>query len=276
MLIHSYKPSCFGFGDFLRGHIALLQKFGVPNVSMSLQQTNLATLFKAEKFTTHNPNINVNCDVWHKDKLRLNNVSSNDAERVICCNHFFTFPISSEIKEHMRNLLELNDETYSQVINLAKRLNLDLYNFNVLHIRNSSELTKNALVDTTLSNQQYKNILNVIEEHSLNEPRWFICTDTFSNKLFFKRKDITYLDRKPLHSSIRHLFPFDVLCDHFIMRYSNKIIQITDGGAVHFWGSGYSDSVNWIYDVPIEHYDTTGYIKNICLDRAGALKLIHS
>jgi len=274
MLIHSYKPSCFGFGDFLRGHIALLQKFGIPNVSMSLQQTNLATLFKAEKFTTHNPNINVNCDIWHKDKSCLNNISSNDAERVICCNHFFTFPISSEIKEHMKNLLELNDKTYYRVIHLLKHLNLDLYNFNVLHIRNSSELTRNALVDTTLSNQQYKNILNVIEEHSLNDTRWFICTDTFSNKLLFKRKDVTYLDCKPKHSSIHHSVPLDVLCDHFIMRYSNKIIQITDVGVAHFWGSGYSDSVNWLYDVPITHYDLEGNRKNIYVTDTEALNLI--
>ena len=191
---------------------------------------------------------------------------------VICCNHFFKHPISLDIKTYIKNIFEPNNETALIVTDLIKEL--ELYNFNVLHIRNSLEVTENVLNETPLSIKQYKNILKVIEENSSKDCIWFVCSDTYFDKLLFDKKKFRYLSVKPVHSSVHNTLPFEVLCEHFIMRHSNKIIQVTDVHPRHFWGSGYSDSVNWGWDVPILHYDTQGYKKDIYFDKEEGLRII--
>jgi hypothetical protein len=42
------------------------------------------------------------------------------------------------------------------------------------------------------------------------------------------------------------------LADYFIMLNSKKIHQFTN--AYHWWGSGFSNSASWIYDVPLQTY----------------------
>lgn len=267
MLIHSYISSCFGFGDFIRGHITLVQKYGIENVAMSLQETNLMALFEPMFFASYKSNSYVETQIWYNKDTEFKN-------NIVCTNAFFNFPISKEIKTSIQTLLEPNNNTKNYITQTLKNINLVVNNFNVLHIRNSSELTKNELKDTFLTKEQYNNIVKIVEKHTTDDTPWLVCTDTYENKLLFDHSNFVFINMKPAHSSDPIYKPLNVLLEHFIMRHSNKIIQVTDPYPKHFWGSGYSDSVNWIWGVPVLHYDTQGCKKSVCLDRTEGLRLI--
>jgi hypothetical protein len=134
--------------------------------------------------------------------------------------------------------------------NKKKELNLIDYNYNIIHIR----MGDSYIVDKEILNNINKiNFIKYwIEKNIYDKENYIIISDSCETENMFKLIGYKTLGLTKVHlghHNINKLGVSDTLIEFFIMSTCKKIFQFS----TYDWGSGFSDTINKIYDVPIEH-----------------------
>jgi len=262
--IHKYLTNCKtnplppGFGDFLRGTVALY---------------NLSVKYKYNLFidTSHpiynylNPNkkyvLNINNKTEYEQLpplsyeviySNLNNLFIDNKDFTILTNSMYTVhnnclhnygKINNECKIFLKEILipsiELDIYLNNIYLNIYKFNMNDTYN--IIHIRFGDNYLFNNIYNDDLYNAYYIKIMNIIN----NNEKYVFITDSYimGKKLKFNIPSILYWNNNKIHlGGLNNIIGIkDTLCDFFIMSKSNKIYSNN---------SGFSLIVSEIYDIP--------------------------
>jgi hypothetical protein len=142
-----------------------------------------------------------------------------------------------------------------KILETKRRLGLEDFQYNVIHYRSGDD----ALVYKTDTKSDISNVVSMITKNDKNEEgedaKFLFLTDNknMENLPFIKKYNLITTGLSKGHMG--HFSPTEdditnTMIEFFLMATSKKIYQIS----VYGWGSGFSDTVNKIYKVPIEQY----------------------
>jgi hypothetical protein len=265
MLINAYKNKQrgMGFGDFIRGTISCYQLSKILKVRFKVdfrhhsigkyivnqcefapcEADQIIDLQDIRRFTA-------SC---LKDELlrRYKNVINLTKKNVfVYTNVWPRFPLSSVEKDFVKSILVPTDELNFSIQN-AINIQGD---YEVIHIRSGDLFAFNTKIGDTFERSlpELMQKLAVIEQikRSTNLPI-VVISDSFQLKHeICNRFDIITTNTIPSHCALEASGVKDTLVDYFVMTRAKYIHQFS----VHSWGSGFSDTINWVYDIPIKTY----------------------
>jgi len=267
MIINTYttRPvNGMGLGDFVRGNIALYQMCAEHNIPFAIdfsQHPMGAYLVGHEISTRCNSQKIVNFIDVYKDELRSTSVLYNKIKKHYkkgktlrtYCNAFQTFPISAEAKTFVANSMIPNDLLQDRISSVCHpSFNHNCYE--TIHIRTGDPVAFGAQLKRNVIEKLYDEIGRTIGNIRKNSNKHIIVlSDSTAIKNLIAKKFGLYTT----NSVTTHLMAnggdvAGTLADYFIMMNSDKIYQFTN--AYHWWGSSFSNSASWIYDVPLMPY----------------------
>ena len=265
MLIHSYKTKKYGmgFGDFIRGSISCYQLCKIfniplvvdfkhhpigkwiecPKVLFEYESSQILDLQDIRRFTV--PCLKYMLIKKFKDIKLLRKKNA-----YIYTNVWPRFPLSIEEKDFIKSFLIPNDELVSEI----NRLIAPEANYEIIHIRSGDSFAFKTQVGEIFerSMDQIMQAISVIHDikASTHYPLIVMSDSKELKDEIAKQFGIMTLGTDPVHCAIREDGVKDTLIDYFIMTRAKHIHQFS----VHHWGSGFSDTINWVYDVPISTY----------------------
>jgi len=250
-----------GFGDFLRGSLACHQmcyKYGVkPEIDFS-QHAIGNYLIPSHTIDTSKFDFVDACNIGNYSTLDLRNLivkkyrfsylARNINNICVYTNVYPKFPISHETQQFVKQSLipttELNDiiPSYS-------------HEYEVVHIRSGDIFAFNTAIDHCVDVNKDIMIKNIIETVGkiikLATCPIMIISDSFELKNILTQEFKTLeSETEPSHMTLQNCNAVDTLIDYFTLTRARKIHQFS----VYNWGSGFSDTVNWIFNVPLEKY----------------------
>ena len=264
MIVHKYvnRIGGMGLGDFLRGSLAchqLCYKYGVPCVIDFAQHTIGKYLIPSHDH-----------DISEFPFVEARNIGKyfiTDLRNLICQRYRFSylarninnicvytnvypkFPILQETKEFLKQALIPTSELQDIIPN---------YNdgeYEVIHIRAGDLLafgTSHDFVVNTDINSIISSITDKIKQiiDSTSYPILIMSDSLELKNILTEKFDTIKTETESVHLTSDSDNVVDTMIDFFTLTRARKIIQFS----CHNWGSGFSDSVNWIYDVPIEKH----------------------
>ena len=261
MLVQSYfsKEKGMGLGDFIRGSIACKQlcvEYSIPfeidfrhhAMGKYLKHNNTAPPIPIEEIVNFQDIGNASIRALKSSLEKrgaLRNLRSYNLG--IYTNVWPVFKIPRRISCSIRNYLEPTLECERAI-----RHALDgLKDYRVIHIRAGDLLSFNTqvgdVVDHTLADIICK--LSEIEKiKAQSNIPCLIMSDSLEVKQMISEKwGIKSTPSIPAHMALEESSTLDTLVDFFILSRARVVHQFS----VHHWGSGFSDSANWIYNVPV-------------------------
>jgi hypothetical protein len=245
------KHSYHGFGDYIRGTIFLYQLFK-NNINISLKVN----------FSNHNISNFLVCDnhvsIQECENVNylfndLNETYSNSSEDGLSSyKYIFTnkAPISNideECKKFIiKNCLTPTIRFEKKVLYIKNTLNIVDNNYSVIHIRVSDQEIYNE--------DRLNNILNIILNINKNNKEELVLIS--SSDIYLSHINLPFIKKTNLNIIHLGLNTTDIkgcentIAEFMLMTTSKKIYQLS----VYSWGTSFSDTVNKIYDVPIEKY----------------------
>jgi len=246
------KYSSHGFGDYIRGTILLYQFLKNKNINLKVN------------FSNHNLSHCFICD---------NNLSIHDCEENVkyiyfgsnseieeLCNNqnkvdlIFTinWPISEIDKDCkdfiIKNCLTPKIEFGNKILLFKNLTEIKDYEYSIIHIRlNDDEQFNQTRLDNILK------IITSIQQNNINE-KFVLIT---SNKMYLDSIHFPFIIKTNLE--VGHLGHYtttvkeceDTMIEFMLMTTTRKIYQLS----VYSWGSGFSDTINRIYNIEIENYN---------------------
>lgn len=265
MIVHSYiqTQGGMGFGDFLRGSMALHQVcYGMripyavtfkdhPIAQFIIDQNSILPDVEIH-------NLNNQCVYIPQLKDKLNEIKGNrkfnGIDLGVHCNVFPNFPIHWITKKFMTTLLSPN-EILDAAIQEAKP-NKD---YEVIHIRVGDMLAYNTAINFTVDydiDEVIGKAIAKIKEIKSKSDRLFIimCDSDKIKKMIAKKCDLIPTSAKSVHFNIATSSDTDrvkdTLVDFFLLKDAKAVHQFS----VHGWGSTFSNCANWIYDTQLNQY----------------------
>ena len=233
------KYTFHGFGDYIRGTIYLYQLMKDKNVNLKIN------------FSNHHLNSIFICDNHLSiEECENTNYIFGTEQNFLDYNHVFTnkwefLKINKECKDFIiKNCLTPRIGFEKKLLNFKEKLNLSDFNYSIIHIRlDDNEIFNNKRLDTIL------NIINLIKLNNPDENYILISSnETYLNHINYPFIKKTYL--KPGHVGL-HTTSLqeceDTMIEFMLMTTSKKIYQMS----VYSWGSGFSDTINKIYDIEV-------------------------
>jgi hypothetical protein len=172
------------------------------------------------------------------------------------------FPLAEREKEFAKSFLVPNAELQLS-INSALPIREE---YEIVHIRSGDQFAFDTQIGETFdrSTDQLLESLSVIESIKNSTHRKIIVMSDSLNlkRLLSSKYGLISLNTVPTHTALeskdeenlsnasKDLAIRDTLVDFFIMSQAKHIHQFS----VQHWGSGFSNSINWIYDVPLTTY----------------------
>ena len=264
MIVHKYmnREGGMGFGDFLRGSCATQQlsyRYGItPIIDFSEHSIG--------KYLVPSHNIDatqyrlIECrNIGDFSVIALRNeiskhcrfsYLSRDIDHVnIYTNVYPKFPLTTETKNFVKASLQPTSELQSLLPNIINT------SYEVIHIRAGDLYAFGKAYDYSVNTDKdiiTASITSKVESiiASTSNPI-LIMSDSLELKTFLTSKFNTISTPTiPVHVSNANENALDTLIDYFTLVNAKKIHQFS----VHPWGSGFSDTVAYIFDVPIEKY----------------------
>lgn len=250
-----------GLGDFLRGSLAVYQMchrysvkaeidFSQHPIGQYLVPSHNVDMTKFEIIEAWNiGNYSISALRDHiARRYRFSYLARNISNVQVYTNVFPKFPVSHEIKRCIKRALIPTD----QLQDLIPRYE---HEYEVIHIRSGDLIAfgegKDYTVDISkedLFESISKRIKSIVD---ITTCPIIIMSDSLELKNTLTKECGTIeTETEPCHVSAENANIVDSLIDYFTLTKARKIHQFS----VHSWGSGWSDSVSWIFDVPIEKY----------------------
>jgi hypothetical protein len=261
MLVQSYfvKERGMGLGDFIRGSIAckqLCDEYSIPfemdfrhhPMGKYLKSNNTAAPIPIEEVVNLQNVGNMTSRIL-KSSLEelgpLRNLRKYDLG--IYTNVWPIFKIPRRVSCSIRNNLEPTREC-----EMAIQSTLDgLKDYRVIHVRAGDILSFKTDIGDVMPHTQNDIIknLSVIEKiKAQSNIPCLVMSDSFEIKqIIAERWGIKSTPSIPAHLTLETGNVLDTLVDFFILSRARAVYQFS----VHHWGSGFSDSVNWLYNVPV-------------------------
>jgi len=263
MIINTYlqKPGGMGLGDFLRGSLALYQmshrysvraeidfshhpigKYLVPSHNVDMSKFEIIEACNIGNYTIADLR-----DLIAR-RYRFSYLARNANNICVYTNVFPKFPITEEIKQSMQRALIPTPELQDLIPQYEQA-------YEVIHIRSGDLIAFGTCYDYTVNlDKDYlvASIIGSIKQIVANSScPVLIMSDSLELKTTLTELCGTVkTETTPAHVGNDFNGVVDTLIDYFTLTKARKIHQFT----THFWGSGFSDSVSWIFDIPIQKY----------------------
>lgn len=237
------KYTFHGFGDYIRGSIYLYQLYNNTNVKLKINFSN----HPLSKIFVCNNHLNI-------EECETTKYIFGTGENFLDYDHVFTnnLLISQNITKDCKDFIINNCLTpricFEKTLSLIKKsLNLSNCNYSVIHIR---------LNDTErYSEDRMNNIMKLLFSIQKTVP-----SETFlliaSNEMYLHKIELPFIKKTNLrrgHVGLNTTTPTeceDTMIEFMLMTTCKKIYQLS----VYDWGSGFSDTVNKIYNITVEKY----------------------
>lgn len=248
-----------GLGDFIRGSLATKQlciEYNIPfevdfrchPIGSYLQNKCSVPVQKADaiRILQDIPNYTLRA-LHNKLKKEINLKSLRQNNLSIYTNVWPVFKLHGKVTGAVKDCMQPTEECE---LAITAALN-SLSNYEVIHIRAGDLLSFGTrigdVVDFTLEQIVDKlSVIKTIQESTTRQ--CIIMSDSAECKqILAERYGLTCTSTVPKHLAIDDTDVLDTLVDYFILSRSTHIHQFS----VHRWGSGFSDSVNWLYGVPV-------------------------
>lgn len=259
MLVNSYfiKEKGMGLGDFIRGSIASQQlciEYGL-HFQVDLSHHPMGK-YIVQRCDAPAPSIDSILNLQDipnftiralKSQLKSNiNLKTLQHQNLyIYTNVWPTFKIASVISKRLRDFF-----TPNECLEAAIKTSYDAYgNYGIIHIRTGDLLAFGTRVGDVV-HTSLNELLDMLHPHlkALSGKNYIVMSDSAELKTAISsRYGFCCTYSKPSHLALKEDGTLDTLVDYFILSRSNHIHQFS----VHHWGSGFSDSVHWLYRVPI-------------------------
>ena len=260
MLVNSYfiKEKGMGLGDFIRGCIASQQfciERGLPfQVDVSHHPMGKYIIQRCDA-----PAPSANSIIDLQDipnftiralKTRLNEIINFKALQnknlYIYTNVWPTFKIASIVSKRVQGFFTPNEHLEDAIKTTCD----EFTNYGIIHIRAGDLLSFGTQIGDVVHNSMDE-LLDIIHPYIENfvGKNYIVMSDCAELKLAVSsRYGFRCTSSKPAHLAIDDgAGVLDTLVDYFIMSRAMHIHQFS----VHHWGSGFSDSANWLYHVPV-------------------------
>lgn len=261
MLVQSYfvKERGMGLGDFIRGSIAckqLCDEYSIP-FEMDFRHHPMGKYLNCTNTTPSIPLENIvnlqdigNASIRAlksclEERTPLKNLRKYDLG--IYTNVWPVFKIPRRVSHSIRNNIQ---PTYECEMAIQSVLD-GLKDYRVIHIRAGDILSFKTKVGDVVPhtlNDIIEN-LSVIEKiKAQSNIPCLVMSDSLKLKQIISEKwGLKCTSTTPAHLALENSAVLDTLVDFFILSRARIIHQFS----VHHWGSGFSDSVNWLYNVPV-------------------------
>lgn len=250
MLINSFilKHDGGGLGDYIRGSLACYQIAKECNIQFSMDLANhpIKDFIVGHDIVKYR-RVHDFFQKFHGEnelKTIVSKHGRNNRIFVICSNAFPKLPLDEDCKEYVRNQL-------TPIEKLRSLLPTD--NYSAIHIRTGDWIgfSSNDNEIEKLADSIHDDMQKIVKESKTK--KIIVLSDSLAlKKLLSERYSIEYTHTIPTHSKDLSCDIQDLLIDFFTLQYSKHIYQFTNN--FHFWGSGFSDSANWLRDVPITKF----------------------
>ena len=261
MLVQTYilKERGMGLGDFIRGSIAckqLCDEYSIPfeidfrhhPMGKYLKPTNTLPPISIEEIVNLQDIGNASIRALKsslENRGALRNLRKYDLG--IYTNVWPVFKIPRRVSCSIRSSLEPTLECEQA---LQHALN-GLKDYRVIHIRAGDLLAFNTHVGDIVPHTLSDIISGLSEIEKIKAQSNVPClvmSDSFEVKQLISEKwGIPSTPSIPAHMALESSSTLDTLVDFFILSRARTVHQFS----VHHWGSGFSDSVNWLYNVPV-------------------------
>ena len=233
------KQTFHGFGDYIRGTIHLYQLIKDKNVELKINFSN-----------HHLSNVFICDNHLSIEQCENTKYIFGTGENFLDYSHVFTnnFEFSRPDKD-CKNFIIKNCFTPTisfgkKLLNVKEKLNLTDFNYSIIHIR----LDDNE----TFNHNRLNNILNIINsiKHNNADEKYILIA---SNKIYLNYINFSFIQKTNLKSGHVGLNTItlneceDTMIEFMLMTTSRKIYQLS----VYGWGSGFSDTINKIYDIEV-------------------------
>lgn len=231
-----------GFGDYIRGTIFLYQLLKKTPFDLKVNFSNhsLSQIFVCDN--------HLSIEECENSTYIFRNFTNSDLEnRVIFTNNFYFEPIDNACKQFViKNCFTPRLKFNQQLRKTKEGLNLVDFEYFVIHIR---------LLDNEVFNEQRLQIILLIINNiqASNTNMKFLLIS--SNDLYLNRIDFPYIIKTNLqrqHIGLKSTVQEaeDTMTEFMLMKTCKKIFQLS----VYDWGSGFSDTINRIFDIPVDKY----------------------
>jgi hypothetical protein len=265
MIVHAYKNKRYGMGlgDFIRGSLSCYQLcriYGIPLVIdfrhhpigqyISMPQEiwqyhsdQIVDLQDIKRFT-------VACLKYKLIKKFKNIKILRKKNAYIYTNVWPRFPLAQDEKDFAKSFLLPTEELEAAIqCSIPTRAE-----YEIVHIRSGDLFAFDTQVGETFerSTSELVETLKTIEEIKRSTTRDIVVMSDSAElkKVVSHHFGILAVNTVPTHCALELVDAKDTLVDYFILSRAKHIHQFS----VHHWGSGFSDTVNWVYDVPISKY----------------------
>jgi hypothetical protein len=162
-------------------------------------------------------------------------------------NFLLSTNIDPECKAFMiKHCLTPRMEFMNKISLTKQRLDIEDHLYSIIHIRTDDYEQFNPL--------RLENILNIISSIYQKHPTKLLLIT--NNDIYLDHIRVPFIQHTQLKKAHLGKFPIqledaqDTMIEFMIASKSQKIYQLS----VYEWGSGFSDIIHQIYNVPIEHY----------------------
>jgi hypothetical protein len=261
MLVQSYfvKERGMGLGDFIRGSIAckqLCDEYSIP-FEMDFRHHPMGKYLKPnntiEPITLENivnlqdiGNASIRalkCSLEERGALR--NLRKYDLG--IYTNVWPVFKIPRRVSYSIRNNLQPTPECEMTILSVLNGLK----DYRVIHVRAGDILSFKTQIGDVMPhtvNDIIKNLSTIEKIKAQSNIPCLVMSDSSEVKqIISERWGIKSTPSIPAHLALENGSVLDTLVDFFILSRARAVHQFS----VHHWGSGFSDSVNWLYNVPV-------------------------
>lgn len=232
-----------GLGDYIRGVIHLYQLFKNQEVILKINFSNhnLSNFFVCDN--------HLSIKECEETKYIFGTVENFlDYKHIFTNNLLISNDITKDCKEFIiKNCLTPRIGFEKKLLTTKKELQIEDYKYSIIHIRLNDNETYNENI--------LNNILNII---------YLICNKSpyenfiliASNEIYLNNINLPFIKKTNLNRGHVGLNTTsskeceDTMIEFMLMKTCNQIFQLS----VYDWGSGFSDIINKIYDVPIIKY----------------------
>jgi len=233
------KYTFHGFGDYIRGTIHLYQLYGnTINLKINFSNHHLSNLFVCDNHLSINE-----CE---KTKYIFGTGENFlEYDYVFTNNLLISQDITKECKEFIiKNCLTPRICFEKKINDVKKLIKIEDYNYSVIHIRlNDNEVYNENIFDRIM------NIILGIKKNNPDELFLLIA----SNNIYLDKINLPFIKKTNLERGHVGLDTTsaseceDTMIEFMLMKTCKQIFQLS----VYGWGSGFSDTINKIYDVPV-------------------------
>jgi len=264
--IHKYLTKCKtnnqppGFGDFLRGTIALYKYSKEYNYDVFLDK-NIHPLFKYLKNNKYFLDTRIDENVYELipgsqglsyediDNWLIRLFKSNESFSLITNGFYTNVPtlqnygeINEGCKEFMKEILMPSDELNINILNAYKEMNLDLAKgYNVIHLRFGDSFLHDDHLNQSTCNLASGIIRNLIQTNPNSQFVLLSDSSKMANELKKENPELFYWDNTKIHlGDLRNDASgiLSTMVDFFILSGCNEIFTN---------GSGFNEIISVIY-----------------------------